>query len=51
MNFLAAIWNFLTEPKHRNNYELQQFVKSEFKNDWQWAYQNITLQKKIPYAK
>ena len=23
MNFLAAIWNFLTEPKHRNNYELQ----------------------------
>lgn len=51
MNFINYMWEAIKGTGSRQQYELMQFVKSEFRDDWQWAYQNIKTLRKVPYAK
>lgn len=48
MNILSAIVRFFTNDRQARYSELRQFAKSEWKNDWEWAYQSMKLRKKLP---
>ena len=51
MNFLSAIWHALSDAKNHQHRELKNFAKSEYKHDWEWAYQSMKTKKKLPLNK
>lgn len=51
MNFLSAIWHALSDAFNHQHKELRNFAKSEYKHDWEWAYQSMKQKKRLPYNK
>ena len=51
MNFLSAIWHALCDARNHQHRELRNFAKSEYKHDWEWAYQSMKQKKKLPHNK
>lgn len=49
-NIVTAIFDWLGESKAERDRELKSFVRSEYKNDWEYAYHTLKETRQIPNA-
>lgn len=49
-NIVSAIFDWLGESNAERDRELRSFVKSEYKNDWEYAYNTLKETRQIPNA-
>jgi len=49
-NIVTAIFDWLGENKSQRERELKSFMKSEYKNDWEYAYNSLRETRQLPGA-
>jgi len=49
-NIVTAIFDWLGENKSQRERELKSFIKSEYKNDWEYAYNSLRETRQLPGA-
>ena len=50
-NIVSAIFDWLGESKSERERELKSFVKSEYKNDWEYAYNTLRETRHLPVGR
>lgn len=48
MNIIASILNWINDNKAMRDRELRAFVQSEYKNDWEYAYNTLRETRHLP---
>lgn len=48
MNIVASILNWINDNKAMRDRELRAFVQSEYKNDWEYAYNTLRETRHLP---
>ena len=50
-NIVSAIVNWISDNRGERDRELRSFVQSEYKNDWEYAYNTLRETRQLPVGR